>query len=101
MQITDYMGVVFPLVGLPLLDCYHFDGFEGNANISVAIKSGSTVNIISLQPLIAYGTEGWVIWWNNSSTSTKQNNQQLEYKRETNVYNKHQNKFMVTVSNYH
>ena len=43
MQITDYMGVVFPLVGLPLLDCYHFDGFEGNANISVAIKSGSTV----------------------------------------------------------
>ena len=41
-----YMGVVFSFMGLLQLDCYHFyifDDFEGNANISVAIKSSSTV----------------------------------------------------------
>ena len=36
-----YIGVVFPFMGL--LSFLFLDGFEGNTNISVPIKSGSTV----------------------------------------------------------
>ena len=46
MPIILYIGVVFSFMRSLSLDRYHFlflDDFEGNANISVAIKSGSTV----------------------------------------------------------
>ena len=39
-EIIPYIGVVFPFTGL--LSFLFLDDFEGNANISVAIKSGST-----------------------------------------------------------
>ena len=52
MPIRPYIGVVFPFKGSLSLDLYHFyflilDNFEGNDNISVAIKSSSTVYGIS------------------------------------------------------
>ena len=39
--IIPYIGIVFPFIGS--LSLLFLDDFEGNANISVAIKSGSTV----------------------------------------------------------
>ena len=41
MPIISYTGVVFPFVGSPSF--WFLDNFEENANISVAIKSSSTV----------------------------------------------------------
>ena len=43
-----YIGVVFSFMGWLSLGSYHFlDDSEGNANVSVAIKSGSTVTQIA------------------------------------------------------
>ena len=42
MPIIPYLGVVFPFMGL--LSFLFVDDFEGNANISAAIKSSSTVH---------------------------------------------------------
>ena len=44
--ITPYVGVVFSFMGSLALDCYHFYFLmilNQNANISVTMKSGSTV----------------------------------------------------------
>ena len=41
MPIITYIGVVFPF--MESLSFMFLDDFEGNANISVAIESGSTV----------------------------------------------------------
>ena len=49
MPIIAYIGVVFPFVVYLLLSTFWFlNEFEGNANVSVAIKSGSTVYDLSL-----------------------------------------------------
>ena len=46
MLIIPYTGVFFPFMGS--LSFLFLDDFEGNANISVSIKSGSTVQLVSM-----------------------------------------------------
>ena len=52
-----YIGVVFPFMGLPSF--LFLDDFEGNINISVAIKSGSTVS--HLFPAVGHAVFVWYI----------------------------------------